>query len=948
VTNVIESCDTAFTTNGNQAVYIDVNNPNANYNCPPETFRDGIFCKPCPLNAKCPMNTTIETLIVKSGFWRDSLKTSTLYECEFDACLGSKCQEGHKGPLCQVCTSSTEYFNHFIGECIDCPSSTRVFVTVTIIFAVIALLIALVQLAIRYSSSLRKRCNYIHSVLSDRVQLQTKIKLCVSFFQIIGNIQPVYGVKLDRNFTSWLNFLRSFNFAIFDLLGIPLECLGSMTYRLLINAIWPFGLTFMLVILVLFCTIFTHKGEVGGMELKTKIWSRSLYCAIIVFYLSLPSVSNKIFDAIKCQSFDTHDMEQLSTSYLIADWNIKCDSTDSEYTSLQVMFWTFFVIWPVMVPMIFFYLLWRIKQSVRSKRITVLAKACRFLWVDYHGSMMFWEILDIIRKISLTTLIIFIEPEKGGSDKIFRLIVAIAICTIYFFALAIHRPYQRRDDLYLSFISNMLLICFFLTGIVMHFCERDDGTCERYIGLSLNSFKATLVAVIITVIMLLSSILFMVLPAVEAISTPTVSLVSTNDKPNLQLPENYKFHMFLSHVWKTGKSRAQKIVRMLQLHMPGVKVWLDVDELKAMDQLEQSVLDSAIFVIFYSEGYFQSKNCRRELLAAFEAGKQAFVIYEGGANVIEKMKEECINVFTGNNPDSASILAYLLNEDPIMWLGDGSKYFYVESLKMVILRLLNHLPHYQRNCNLLIQGLKLEGELGPLGFSSSLSILFCDTNTGAQCVAEEICEESSCGDVYARDAIKMLHKTDVLQSLQERGKVYFILYLNENLFCNDNGECSKVVKFMMDNHIPVLLVHEQENSMGGCPFEKCFNLTPSEFVELPYKLYEKDVAVPLYSADEYRKVSLRLLLSKLGAASVCKTSKLAHNLRSTMRSSFRTIPSSSWSTMKTSFRSTLQSSSWSTMRSTLSINSNSNSFQGQEPRYREIFQSMSQKMSFKN
>ncbi len=50
--------------------------------------------------------------------------------------------------------------------------------------------------------------------------------------------------------------------------------------------------------------------------------------------------------------------------------------------------------------------------------------------------------------------------------------------------------------------------------------------------------------------------------------------------------------------------------------MPGLKIWLDVDELTEMDELEESVKASAVFVIYYSRNYFWSKNCQRELYTA--------------------------------------------------------------------------------------------------------------------------------------------------------------------------------------------------------------------------------------------------------------------------------------------------------------------------------------------
>ena len=92
---------------------------------------------------------------------------------------------------------------------------------------------------------------------------------------------------------------------------------------------------------------------------------------------------------------------------------------------------------------------------------------------------MYWEFIDVARKICLTGLIIFIDSE-GGSDRIFRLLVAILICVIYGIFLSRARPYKRNDDLDLAILSNLLLTWEEEDSI-------EDNTCERLFGSQFNS-----------------------------------------------------------------------------------------------------------------------------------------------------------------------------------------------------------------------------------------------------------------------------------------------------------------------------------------------------------------------------------------------------------------------------------------------------------------------------
>ena len=83
---------------------------------------------------------------------------------------------------------------------------------------------------------------------------------------------------------------------------------------------------------------------------------------------------------------------------------------------------------------------------------------------------MFWKIIDVVRKITLTGLILFIDREEG-SERVLRLLIATVIYIFYGTILSRARSYKRKDDLDLAILSNMLLTCCFLVGIVIYQCK---------------------------------------------------------------------------------------------------------------------------------------------------------------------------------------------------------------------------------------------------------------------------------------------------------------------------------------------------------------------------------------------------------------------------------------------------------------------------------------------
>ena len=74
----------------------------------------------------------------------------------------------------------------------------------------------------------------------------------------------------------------------------------------------------------------------------------------------------------------------------------------------------------------------------------------------------------------------------------------------------------------------------------------------------------------------------------------------------------------------------------VQLLLPGVQIWLDVDCLDDVGKLEESVQRSLTAIIFLSQGYFASAKCRRELRADRPLHAQRLNLRFDGAGVVSE------------------------------------------------------------------------------------------------------------------------------------------------------------------------------------------------------------------------------------------------------------------------------------------------------------------------
>jgi len=176
------------------------------------------------------------------------------------------------------------------------------------------------------------------------------------------------------------------------------------------------------------------------------------------------------------------------------------------------------------------------------------------------------------------------------------------------------------------------------------------------------------------------------------------------------------------------------------LLLPGIQIWLDVDNLDDVGRLEESVADAATFIIFLSAGYFESFNCRRELYAALASTRPVITVHEadtakGGASLAAlqaECRENCTEEAPSGHPSysgPAEVVAAVFEEqDPVVWVRVHA--FQLESLKAIALRMLGHFPaqlHSRRSLSVhqaeLAAGVMVPGEVGPYAFRGPVTIL---------------------------------------------------------------------------------------------------------------------------------------------------------------------------------------------------------------------------------
>ena len=144
----------------------------------------------------------------------------------------------------------------------------------------------------------------------------------------------------------------------------------------------------------------------------------------------------------------------------------------------------------------------------------------------------------------------------------------------------------------------------------------------------------------------------------------------------LSPPVGGGFHLFLSHQWQWGQDQAGTLKSALQVLVPELHCFLDVDSLKDISQLEAHVKESDVVLIVLTKGYLSSTNCRRELREALKQKKRLLVVREmdtnhGAVSVAELRIEAELLPLQADRHDAEELMRLVEESAVLEWHREG-------------------------------------------------------------------------------------------------------------------------------------------------------------------------------------------------------------------------------------------------------------------------------------
>jgi hypothetical protein len=604
---------------------------------------------------------------------------------------GGMCAPGYEGYMCGECTEG--FGKNSKQECETCAESGFTWATL----GGMAAMIGGTMLGIGLIGLIWGRFPLKHVV---RCGAQPA-RILITYSQVTSQLGDVLDFQYPGLFGSVIDALRP----IMDVWGLlfralgPSECFGlqGFTSRWLLRVVGlPLIMSaFVLVVFVIHCC----KRDAAYAKAQA---SGNFFFVVFFCYPTICIVS---FAAFICQPLTD------STSVLEIDDAVICE--DPSHRRMQWLSGAVIAIIAVGTPVGLLYVLkskaahyereTRVQYSDVAKRMStelkvelhvaeyvirdiVVGKEFGFLMDAFQPSFLYWEALDMIRKLALVGLVLLV-----GRGSIAQLSTAIAL-SFGFFALHMHSwPYKVYSDNMFRAASELHVFIVITTALVLkNNLAIEVVTEDAYDFFLFISFIALVpVAFVVSVI---NKVRFMNKAVANGLSLKSVEpaemrrrsfelhlvgLSTDADKENLRrFIDGWKcskeYVCFLSHykMEAAAEARIMKAELARSLKIQDKQVFLDADNLTDLRDLLQCVEETDIFILMWTADVLSRPWCLAEINAAVNAEVPILVVqinnsFSSDMKNIDTILDNLPGYLEDTNPKAIEQLREQCQLDPI-------------------------------------------------------------------------------------------------------------------------------------------------------------------------------------------------------------------------------------------------------------------------------------------
>ena len=343
----------------------------------------------------------------------------TPYKCRVEeSCKGgldSPCGDGYEGPLCGICSSG--YYKQ-MQSCIRCPPKAQIAGQVSVIAVILATICLYLMWKSRQNATKDRGLYLIDKIFS-------KLKILIGFYQVTYGLLEVFSyIKWPSSLSVVAQYSGILQFNLFQIApvhclfrGLHVDAFGNLFLILTVNV----------TVICVSCVAYgirkvniVRNSSLEEEEMMSKISQtkeliyRNLFFFLYVTYLSTCSKTASVLP-FACRKLCKDKKEELCNEYLKADYSIKCQG--SSYNHLLIVAYIS-VLYTFALPAVSFVALWKQRRVILTKpddkygSSTEMIAGLRFLFENYKPHSWYWELVEMSRKVILTSGLILVGQES--------------------------------------------------------------------------------------------------------------------------------------------------------------------------------------------------------------------------------------------------------------------------------------------------------------------------------------------------------------------------------------------------------------------------------------------------------------------------------------------------------------------------------------------------------
>ena len=381
------------------------------------------------------------------------------YRCPIaEACKGdlnSSCEAGYEGPLCAVCSDG---YHKQLKKCKLCPTKGWMVGQLAIIGALVMLFVILVVWGSKKESKKDAGRPFLDKVLGN-------IKVVIGFYQVLFGIMEAFSyIKWPGSLSVVGEYSEIIQMNIVQI--APLHCiLPGFKFDAFTSLFAVMGFNIAAVIvalssLALATWISTRRMSNEEEKRKKKerikaIVKRNLFFFLYVTYLNTCLKTAQVVP-LACHRIcvDEKDAESCE-KYLKADYSIDCKG--ERYNRLVIVGYCS-IVYVIVLPAAAFIAIWKQQRAARKTEEETRndtndfedqgteQSGLRFLHENYDPRCWYWELVETVRKVILTSGLILV----GGESRAY-IALALLLSGLYGMYFGLKKPIRDR------FENNLML-----------------------------------------------------------------------------------------------------------------------------------------------------------------------------------------------------------------------------------------------------------------------------------------------------------------------------------------------------------------------------------------------------------------------------------------------------------------------------------------------------------